>query len=444
MSNSIYCALAFGSASINSYGEYIPCCNIQTTKWSPLKDSKNKHLLLLPPKDRINAPNLKEIREKLIAGEWPEACINCKSAEENGVGSMRTIWNRGLGDTIPEVVHVSSGNIKYLDLTFSTKCNSKCMTCSADLSDFWEEEWKTIWIKDENKYPIKRVCINDTLAESLVNDFPNVEKIALIGGEPMISEEHIKFLKLLVEKNRSKNIGLSYVTNLTGITDELIDIWKNFKSVHVSVSIDGYKQVNEYIRYPFKWSKTESNLRKFLDMVADTQENYDYGKTQFTIGLSCTVSLFNAYYVSDLFKFWYELLAEYGEIINGNSVAKSCGCFVNRVSHPEYALVSMLSDDFRNKSVIKLKALLSQITDDIKENPGKEVNHGFIESIKLTIAWLEEKQTVDIQQNVQNKYFIVKSDKVRNRHIKDFMPELYEELKTNIWSKIPRGYKPWL
>lgn len=443
MNKPIYCSLAFGSASIDSYEEYIPCCNIQTKNWIYLRDSEQKHLISVGPKERINAPNLRNVRKELISGKWPEVCLNCKDAEKNGAGSMRTIYNLVLGSEIPAVEFVNPHDIKYLDLTFSTKCNSKCMTCSADLSDFWEEEWKTIWLKDTNKYPIKRICINDTLAEKLVCDFPNLERVAFIGGEPTISEEHTKFLKLLIKEKRSQNINISYVTNLTGITDELIDIWKNFKTVHVSVSIDGYKEVNEYIRYPIKWNKTEGNLRKFLNMVALSQQNYQHGKTQFTIGLSCTVSLFNCIYLGELFEFWYKLLAEYGELKDGNSVAKLTGCFVNRVSHPEYALVSMLSNEYRHKGVIKLKHLLDKIQEDVIKNPNKEVNNGFLESIKLSIAWLEEPQTIDIQQNVQNKYFIIKSDKFRNRHIKDYIPELYEELKKTIWSNIPKGYKPW-
>ena len=436
----IYCSLAFGSASINSYGEYIPCCGIRTNHWKMYKDGHYDHGVLgKDPHIRINAHNLVDLRKQLINGEWPNACGNCKEAEENGIGSMRTIWNKGLQEhVIPLVEHVDAKDIRYLDLTFGTKCNSKCITCSVDLSDFWTEEWNKIWaIKPEQQFKHNRVCIDDTTARKLVEDFPNVTAVSLVGGEPTISEEHIEFLKLLIEKGRSKKIRLSYVTNLTGITDELIELWKQFGRVHVSVSIDGYQKTNEYIRYPFKWSKIESNLRTFLSMVKESID--DPNKTTFSIGLSCTVSLFNAIQCMDLFEFWLHLGLEYKKV--GGTLAHDNGCFVNRVSHPLYALVSLLTPEYRKQGLIKGQELLNFIDNYLSEHPNETINHGLIESIKIVMRWLEEPQLIDSTYLSQGKHFITNSDKFRNRHIKDYIPELYNELE-KIWEAgiIPGDY----
>ena len=438
----IYCSLAFGSASINSYGEYIPCCGIRTNHWQMYKDGHFDHGVLgKDPHIRINAQNLVDLRKQLINGEWPKACGNCKEAEENGIGSMRTIWNKGLEEhVIPLVEHIDAKDIRYLDLTFGTKCNSKCMTCSAELSDFWTDEWNNIWaIRPEQQQSVKRVCIDDVTAQKLVDDFPNVTAISLIGGEPTISEEHIRFLKLLVDNGRSKNIRISYVTNLTGITDELVDIWKNFKAVHVSVSIDGYQKTNEYIRYPFKWTKIESNLRKFLSMVQESILSQDQDKTKFSIGLSCTVSLFNAIQCMDLFEFWLDTALEYKK--PEGTLAHNVGCFVNRVSHPLYTLVSLLTPEYRQQGIVKGQKILDKVEKYLAEHPTEIINNGFIESVKIAIKWLEEPQTIDSTYLSQNKHFITKSDKFRNRHIKDYIPELYIELE-KIWEAgiIPGDY----
>ena len=427
----IYCSLAFGSASINTYGEYIPCCNIRTNHWKMFKDGHSDYGVLgKDPHVRINAHNLKDLRQSLIDGEWPEVCGNCKDAEENGIGSMRTIWNKSLqAHNIPMVKHVDPKDIRYLDLTFSTKCNSKCMTCSSTLSDFWTDEWNTIWVgRPEQQQKMNRICIDDTTAKKLVEDFPNITAISLLGGEPTISEEHLEFLKLLVEKGRSKQIRLSYVTNLTGITDELIELWNQFGSVHVSVSIDGYDKTNEYIRYPFKWTKIESNVRMFLSMVQ--QSMLDPSKTKFSIGLSCTVSIFNAIQCMDLFDFWFRLGLEYKKL-NG-TLAHDAGCFVNRVSHPLYALVSLLTPEYRKQGLVKGQQLLNLIDNYLLEHPTELINHGLVESIKIVMRWLEEPQVINSTYLSQNKHFITKSDKFRNRHIKDYIPELYTELE-KIW-----------
>lgn len=434
----IYCSLAFGSASINAFGEYIPCCNIRTDHWKMYKDGHYDYGVVgRDPKVRINAQNLRELRGQLINGEWPDACLNCKQAEENDIASMRTIWNKNINDFVPMNKSINPTNIKYLDLTFGTKCNSKCMTCSSILSDFWEEEWNDIWrIQPEQKVQYKRVSIDNETAQKLVDDFPNVEFISLVGGEPTISEEHIKFLKLIIATGRAKKIRLSYVTNLTGISDELIDIWNNFGSVHVSVSIDGYKQVNEYIRYPFKWSKVESNLRTYVGLVHKSRlamhTDSSSTDTKFTVGLSCTISLFNAIDCVDLLEFWYDLFNEFPIIMEEKTLVYHASVFANRVSHPEYSLISLLTPEYKQLGVVKAKKLLDRFNNEHPNDLNDKVNSGLIDTINIVIKWLEEPQIVNSTSLSQLKHFITESDQYRNRKLQDSLPLLWDELH-KIW-----------
>lgn len=425
----IYCALAFGSASINSHGEYIPCCNIRSDYW---RRYQGKGMPNDDPYIKINTPNLRQLRKELISGTWPNACLNCKEAEEAGADSMRTIWNSSFQekfkDGVPMIEQVSNRNIHYLDLTFSTKCNSKCMTCGPYLSDFWEEENEVIWQLKGEKRTYRRICIDDTTAEKIVRDFPNVEIISFIGGEPTISEEHIKFLNLLVSTGRSKNIRLNYVTNLTGFNDELTLLWENFKNVGLSVSIDGYGKVNEYIRYPFKWSKTETNLRMFLELCKKNPN-------KFGIGLSCTLSVFNAIQSMDLFEFWFDTLIEYK--IDKTTLAHVVGCFVNRVTFPNYTRIGLLSKEYRKAGIEKGHRLLEKINNYIEQNPNS-VNKGITDSIKLTMLWLEDEEITDPKIHANNHNLITASDKFRNRNLKDYIPELHDELE-KVWNMYVEG-----
>ena len=412
---SIFCALAFGSASVNSYGEYIPCCSIRTSEWEYYKDT-DPSMLDLDPKDRINAPNLREIRKTLLEGEWPKACENCKIAESAEVNSMRTIWNSGLSNyDIPMEEFVDPKNIKYLDLTFSTKCNSKCMTCNSSLSDFWEEEEKFIW-KNLNVNN-KRVCIDTDIAGKLAEQFPNVDRINFVGGEPTISEEHINFLQSLVESGNSKNISIGYVTNLVVINTELMELWANFKDVGGSLSIDGYGKVNEYIRYPLKWEKTEANLRKYFNLMNDKN----------SFGLSCTVSLFNAIQCFELLEYWIDLVTEY-------KMNPDIGMFINRVSHPDFLTIAMLSPEYRQIGIDRANLLLEKIN-NYNETNSIPINSGSKDSVELLISWLSEPQTHDIQKLKKSKHFITQSDKFRKRHLKDYIPELWEELE-KLWQNL--------
>lgn len=414
----IFCSLAFGSASVNSYGEYIPCCSIRTSNWKSCKDS-DPSSLELDPKDKINAENLREVRRTLMEGEWPSVCENCKIAEEAGVNSMRTIWNRGLEEyNIPMNEFVDPNNIRYLDLTFSTKCNSKCMTCNPDLSDFWEEEHEFIW---ENKdFSENRICIKETTAKKLVDQFPNITRVNFVGGEPTISVEHIEFLNELIHKGTSKDITIGYVTNLTGINTDLIDIWNNFKEIGASVSIDGYGKVNEYIRYPIKWEKADLNLRRYLQLMVDKPNQYIFG-------LSCTVSLFNAIQCVDLLEYWIDTIIEH-------DLNPASGIFLNRVSHPEFLTVNLLSAEYRQLGIDKANKLLEKIKiyNDTHEI---QVSESSKESVELLVSWLLEPQIHDNEKLKKAKYFINQSDKFRKRHLGDYIPELWEELE-KLWQNL--------
>lgn len=427
VNKTIYCAQAFGSAAINPAGEYIPCCNIRTNNWEYAlgKDPTVKNL---DPKDRINLENLRKVRKELIDGVWPKVCENCRVAENNGVQSMRTIWNKELEDfSIPAKECIDPADIRYLDLTFSTKCNSKCMTCNNSASDFWEDEFVHIW-KGTTRI-VDRININDEKADKIVSQFPNVQRISFVGGEPTISDEHVRYLKKLIDTGRSSQIKISYVTNLTGITDELIELWDHFKNVQVAVSIDGYGKVNEYIRYPFKWEKVENNLRKLFNMIVNSNDTVE-GK-QYTTGLSCTVSMFNAIQCFDLLEFWLDLTIEYNtESLLMTSYA---GCFVNYVSYPDYALVGLLSPEYRQQGIIKGGKLLSKIAE--YEANGLHVNVGLTDSIRLIMAWLKEPQINDKVLLGKSKHFVEASDLFRKRNIKDYIPELHTELE-KLWQNL--------
>lgn len=423
---SIFCALAFGSASINAYGDYIPCCNIHIDKWYlRLGHGNETELAKLDPKDRINEPDLKKVRQKLINGEWPQACYKCKDAESLGAPSTRTIWNKGLQEfDIPMVEHVDPNNIRFLDLTISTKCNSKCMTCGPDLSDFWEQEyWQTWKVKESQRLIRNRDCISIDDAKRLTRDFPNIRRIAFVGGEPTIADNHHAYLKLLVENGHSKEISLSYVTNLTGLSNELIALWKNFKSVHISVSVDAYGKVNEYIRYPFKWEKIEANMRKISMLRKESTD------VQITLGLSCTVSLFNAIQCFDLLEFWLDLGIEYGTPTGDNVYFP--GTFINRVFYPYYCIMELLPIEYRLQGLEKGQRILDKIK-YYKEQGNENITDDFEYSIKQVMSWLEVPQRIDDHSKrwlTQLRHFIASSDIYRKRSIKDYIPELHEELE---------------
>jgi hypothetical protein len=66
------------------------------------------------------------------------------------------------------------------------------------------------------------------------------------GGEPFVQEGHYKMLQFLVDTGCSKNIELSYNTNLSYSGNfkgyDLEELWKSFKSIELWPSIDGFNE----------------------------------------------------------------------------------------------------------------------------------------------------------------------------------------------------------
>jgi hypothetical protein len=403
MNKSLYCALSFGSISLNSRNILIPCCNVRLDKFNPAQDYSD------PLSARLNSNALKYIRKKLKEGRWPSACYNCEMSEKAGVRSMREIYNHELGTTMPEDITIQPENIKYLDLTFDTKCNSKCMTCNASLSTFWEDEYYHIY---PNLERTERFIIDRNKVDDLIKTFPNVNRIAFIGGEPTISDHHIYYLQKLIEFNRAKDIKISYVTNLTGIDDNLYNIWKSFKEVQISMSIDGHGKVNDYIRYPFKWDKIESQMRKIIEL--SSKEDIE-GQCRIRCGLSTTVSVLNYQHLPDfLFKF-YTVCQDYP---NADGYTGSIGAFLNRVSFPDYMQVNLLPKEMRLQTAIKAKKYLDLIQD-------KNHNQGLADSFRTIISMADDEQITNHVIKKKLKNFISQSDAYRKRHIQDYIPEVW-------------------
>jgi MoaA/NifB/PqqE/SkfB family radical SAM enzyme len=414
MSEPIYCGLAFSSVSIGISGEYRPCCGVVPDASIRAKFKSVGTIL-----NKINSEAMTEIRRDLSNGVWNPACQNCKITEKAGAESMRIVWNKSLIDKVPKEI-LSANDINYLDMSFGSKCNSKCMTCNDSCSDFWQEESDYIW-KIKNPIQRKAIVITDEDSEELLNTLPNLSRISFIGGEPTILDEHSNFLKRCVELGINENLEISYVTNLSGVSDELIDLWKKFKHVHLSLSIDGVDHVNDYIRYPIKFSKVKTSLSRLIEL-----SNESAGK-KISFGLSCTVSMFNINHVSDTLEFFIDLTRD--QLVLAPGLHKP-SVFLNKVTFPNYLRSDTLTLEYRKQGLEKLSKLRKKVESIHRHTISPTVTS----SLDYLFGMLNEPQIMDPSLVLTAIYFIEQSDKFRNRNIDDYIPGLLAELKSYLQS----------
>jgi hypothetical protein len=132
---------------------------------------------------------------------------------------------------------------------------------------------------------------NPEFWQQIYDQIPNIKHLYFAGGEPLMIREHRWFLEEIVKRGYAKNISIRYNSNGVLVDDEIIELWKEFKTVRFSVSLDGILERGHYIRYPLDWKKLEAALWK-LDNTPDN----------ILPRIACAVQILNIKHIPDFIK----------------------------------------------------------------------------------------------------------------------------------------------
>ena len=196
---------------------------------------------------------------------WIPECHECQKQEKMGGMSDRIDWKDGHKD-----YNISGSGRKHWDLKLHNTCNLTCRMCSAGDSSSWQkiikenpdEEWNS-WVKvGEKKFGWR-----DKIPNLLEKHIDDLELLKFTGGEPFMIPQVKEVLKKVIAKGKAGNVDVKITTNATfSLTDDWIDILKQFKSVFFSLSINGIKSRYEYIRQNAKWETTYKNVMSIQEL----------------------------------------------------------------------------------------------------------------------------------------------------------------------------------
>lgn len=236
--------------SMDVNGDLRPCCS-----W---RNTGNSYNVTDNISQYTNSAWVKTIEDTLDNNEWPSGCADCKFEEENNVESLRyTGINK-------------YSNKRDAEVKFGNLCNLACMMCSPTNSSLIDLEIRTLKNTADHEFINNRSLFNSNSNNSNWYDDPKLlsevaefmsdrDEIRFTGGEPTVSNYLVDFLDVLIKNNSKATIRLT--TNANNWPKKLTEKLSNFK-VNVDLSIDGYKEINEYIRWPSKWSKIEKNIKE--------------------------------------------------------------------------------------------------------------------------------------------------------------------------------------
>lgn len=279
VNTSTFCIAPFIHQSTKTDGSIKLCCR----SLPEIENLSNSTLA-----DAWNNDEIKKVRTDLVNGIKNSRCNICWNHEKNHVQSLRQKYNFSnpknfrINDIMDETGHVNTG-VKWLELKLNNICNFSCRMCHPMDSTSWFKDWKHISNKfyDEN-WQNKMIGLGLTkkaylgVKENFLDtlDLSKIEKLSFAGGEPLFDKMHYEVLERVLD--RSDHISLEYATNLSMLKlgkYDVISYWKQFKSVEVSVSLDGPREKNDYIRNGADWYVIETNIKRLIQELPNVRIN---------------------------------------------------------------------------------------------------------------------------------------------------------------------------
>jgi sulfatase maturation enzyme AslB (radical SAM superfamily) len=256
--------------------------------------------------------------------------------------------------------------------------------CDDRHSHLIEEENKKIGWKintDESKlqaFPYERI------------NYDTVERIYWAGGEPTVMPEFYAFLRDCI-KNKQVDFDLNIGTNGLKISDSIWNLLKEFPRVTFSISIDGYKKVNDYIRWLSDFDTIRANCFKVQE------EGH-------VLAFQTVFSVWNATRIHEIFEFYDR------DFPGCNTLVQPAGSIGNIMSPWHNPLrEQVLESMYRSRET------------QVYYNNGRNTNH-LVDEI---IGRYENHQ---FSPDILKSFFRYndKLDQSRGSRLEDYIPELAE------------------
>ena len=240
-----------------------------------------------------NSDHMRSVRKRMMAGETLPECAVCNDQLLN-TDVYRSYFNRLFEhkylqavETTDETGYTSMEPISW-DYRFSNLCNFKCRMCGDMLSSAWETEqkqhdmvnWhdpKNNWMRPEVKNQIEQfqsTQIEQEFAQAVEDH--RVEEVYWVGGEPLMYEQHWKYMQRIIELGDGKNVYARYNTNLSRTEyrgcNFYTDILSRLRDWQVCTSIDGTGAIGEYIRTGLVYTQWLENFRQGVKVATNRRQ----------------------------------------------------------------------------------------------------------------------------------------------------------------------------
>jgi MoaA/NifB/PqqE/SkfB family radical SAM enzyme len=384
-----FCAAPFVHMYVHKNEDIKICC---VTTENKLASASTE----LDLEKRWKSTYYQEIRQQFLDGEEPDICVACFTTEKHNGISDRMNYNLRYPDILEP--NVETGN-QYnspidLDIRPGNLCNLKCRMCGPHSSSQLDKEQKANPDLFNGFHPViydTKGVFSEKNINFLLKNVDKGEHIKFLGGEPTLMPEVRDILDKLIATNNT-NVPIMITTNCTNITEQFMSKLKQFTRLSFNYSVDGTDKVVEYIRHPVKFNTIDNNIRLYKNIA-----EYD--------NISFVLQAYNLFNLYDTIK-W---AADIGVRVH-----------VELLQFPSWCSVLCIPKEIRDEELYKMKELM------LNEEYSEWITDPRTNILTTIDRILEDNREYPLHSLVRNtKRF----DKVRDQHIKDYIPEVWEIIK---------------
>jgi organic radical activating enzyme len=261
-----FCMAPWTNIHIGTMENLQPCC---------AGAGINYDIAQLPIYTSENNQDLLAIKKHFSQNQEPPNCQGCQ--ERNWYSQFYLQAPKGLNDF----------TLLSVDLRWSNTCQLNCMYCNAAQSS----SWAALEQKHSTTIPIaSRIRDRDALIDFIAQHKSTIQRVSLLGGEPLLIKENIRLLELLgkdIEVNIFSGLNVDLETN--AVYETLIKM----PNVYWTVSMENVGEKFEFVRRGSSWSRQVKNIDNLL---SNNQSRY-------TVNLQSQFCAYSATSMTELYEF---------------------------------------------------------------------------------------------------------------------------------------------
>ena len=376
-----------------------------------------RHLSL--DEDLHNTKQKMEQRKLMLEGERPAECFHCSNVEDSGSISPRIALTPIYTEMEPDIIETTARlkwdepvYPKYLEMSFSNKCQMKCSYCSTQNSSSLHEEIKQFGvypllnIENEGQYKShgrENMYDEDSPMYDKFWDWFDEAKnhlrvLRVTGGEPLLHESTFKLAEMIKDTDIAFHVNSNLSVSQRRV-DRMIKTMRQMKNPKVYASIDTVKEQAEWIRHGLNSNTFDINMFKIIG-------------EQIPIGLMVT---FNFLSIPKSKEFLSYVL----QLKNIGDVKLDTPYMTN----PKH-LSALITDD---KMLNLLRDSEKFMEDNTEDGNPKKFNSGELQKFKTVVRWVEQNRFTGEDLNSHRtdfKLFIDEHDRRRGSDWHAAFPEL--------------------